>query len=175
MGALYHKIMTMMWSTIWFLYMSSMAQCKTAGIPVRRHWIYCSLTLSHRLVVTGINSFILICRSWYHNATMYTLGLLLMKIYHFDITQPDPAWFFFGKSDISFFMYPVSVPYPMLATTHYCNVIMGAMASQITSLTNVDSNAQSGADQRKHLSSVSLAFVRGINRPPGNSTHKWPA
>ena len=32
----------------------------------------------------------------------------------------------------------------------------------------------SDADQRKHQSSVSLAFVRGIHRGPVNSPHKWP-
>ena len=30
------------------------------------------------------------------------------------------------------------------------------------------------ADQRKHQSSASLAFVRGIHRGPVNSPHKWP-
>ena len=35
-------------------------------------------------------------------------------------------------------------------------------------------NRCSGADQRKHQSSVSLAFVRGIHRWSGNSPHKWP-
>ena len=47
---------------------------------------------------------------------------------------------------------------------HYGYVIMSAMASQITSLTTVYSTALSGADQRKHHSSASLAFVRGIHR-----------
>ena len=37
---------------------------------------------------------------------------------------------------------------------------MGAMASQITSLATICSNVYSDADQRKHQSSVSLAFVR---------------
>ena len=37
---------------------------------------------------------------------------------------------------------------------------MGAIASQITSLTIVYSNINSDADQRKHQSSASLAFVR---------------
>ena len=32
----------------------------------------------------------------------------------------------------------------------------------------------SGADQRKHQSSASLAFVRGIHRSPVNSAHKGP-
>ena len=51
---------------------------------------------------------------------------------------------------------------------------MGVMASQITSLTIVHSVVYSGADQRKHQSSASLAFVRGIHWWPVNSPHKWP-
>ena len=58
--------------------------------------------------------------------------------------------------------------------SHYSNVIMGAIASQITSLTIVYSTVHSGAHQRKHQSSVSLTFVRGIHREPVNSPHKWP-
>ena len=57
---------------------------------------------------------------------------------------------------------------------HYNDVIMGAIASQITSLTVVYSVVYSDVDQRKHQSSVSLAFVRGIHRGPLNSPHKWP-
>ena len=56
---------------------------------------------------------------------------------------------------------------------HYDDVIMGAMASQITSLTIVYSTVYSDADQRKHQSSASLAFVRGNHRGPVNSPHKW--
>ena len=54
--------------------------------------------------------------------------------------------------------------------SHYSDAIMGAMASQITSLTIV----YSGADQRKHQSSMSLSFERGIHRWPATSPHKWP-
>ena len=58
---------------------------------------------------------------------------------------------------------------------HHCSdVIMGAMASQITSPTIVYATLYSGADQRKHRSSASLVFVRGIHRWPVNSPHKWP-
>ena len=57
---------------------------------------------------------------------------------------------------------------------HYCDVTMGRIASQITSLTIVYSIVYSDADQRKHQSSASLAFVRGIHRGPVNSPHKWP-
>ena len=57
---------------------------------------------------------------------------------------------------------------------HYNDVIMGPIASQITSLTIFYSIVYSDADQRKHQSSASLAFVRGIHRGPVNSPHKWP-
>ena len=59
-------------------------------------------------------------------------------------------------------------------TSHYCDVIMGTIASQITSLMIVYSIVHSSADQRKHQSSASLAFVRGIHRGPVNSPHRWP-
>ena len=62
----------------------------------------------------------------------------------------------------------------MPALVQYSDVIMGMIASQITSLTIVYSTVYSDADQRKHQSSVSLAFVRGIHRGPVNSSHKWP-
>ena len=58
----------------------------------------------------------------------------------------------------------------VICLAHYCDVIMGAVASQITSLTIVYSTVYSDADQSKHQSSASLAFVRS----PVNSPHKWP-
>ena len=51
---------------------------------------------------------------------------------------------------------------------------MGTMASQITGLTFVYSTVYSGADQRKHQSSASLALLRGIHRGPVNSPHEGP-
>ena len=73
---------------------------------------------------------------------------------------------------------PVYPPYPnykpwllitwqkpgLLKSSHYADVIMGAIASQITSLTIVYSIVYSDADQRKHQSSASLAFVWGNHR-----------
>ena len=59
-------------------------------------------------------------------------------------------------------------------TSHYNDVIMSSMASQFTGVSIVCSTVCSGADQRKHQSSVSLAFVRGIHRWPVNSPHKGP-
>ena len=61
-----------------------------------------------------------------------------------------------------------------MLTVHYNDVIMGANTSQITSLTIVYSTVYSGAGQRKHQSSASPAFVRGIHRGPVNFPHKWP-
>ena len=57
---------------------------------------------------------------------------------------------------------------------HYSDVMMDTIASQITSLPIVYSTVYSDADQRKHQSSASLTFVRGIHRGPVNSPHKWP-
>ena len=54
-------------------------------------------------------------------------------------------------------------------TSHYNDVIMSAMASQITSLTIVNSMVYSGADQIRHQSSASLAFASPVNSP-----HKGP-
>ena len=45
---------------------------------------------------------------------------------------------------------------------------MGPIASLITSRTIVYSIAYSDADQGKHQSSASLAFMRGIHRGPVN-------
>ena len=56
---------------------------------------------------------------------------------------------------------------------HYNNVIMSAMASQITSLTIACSFVNSVADQRKHQRSASLAFVRGTGNSP--VTGEFPA
>ena len=56
----------------------------------------------------------------------------------------------------------------------YNDVVKGAMAPQITSLTIIYSTVDSGTEQRKHQSSALLAFVRGIHRWPVNSPHKRP-
>ena len=54
---------------------------------------------------------------------------------------------------------------------HYSDVIMGAIASQITSFTIADSTVYSDADQRKYQSSASLTFSEGNS--PG--TGEFPA
>ena len=67
-----------------------------------------------------------------------------------------------------------SNPELMCIISHYKDVIMSAMAPQITSLMIVYSIVYWDADQRKHQSSASLAFVWGIHRWPVNSPHKGP-
>ena len=57
---------------------------------------------------------------------------------------------------------------------HYNDVIMTAMASQITDVLVVYWIVYSCTDQRNHQSSASLAFVKGIHWWPGNYLHKGP-
>ena len=57
---------------------------------------------------------------------------------------------------------------------HYTDVIMGTMASQITSLTIVYATVFQ-AHRRKHQSFASLAFVRGIHRVTGHLCGEFPA
>ena len=58
----------------------------------------------------------------------------------------------------------LSPPLMPASGTHYDDVMMTILASQITSLTVVYSIVYSGVDERKHQSSASLAFVQGIHR-----------
>ena len=83
--------------------------------------------------------------------------------------------FWFRKKIYDSFPWHHSIPGPWAAhlaflahsvksLKHYDDAPISAMASQITSLTIVYSIVCSGTGQRKHQSSVSLAFVRGIHR-----------
>ena len=62
----------------------------------------------------------------------------------------------------------------VIVILHYSDVITTTMASQFTNLTVVYSIVDSGVDQRKHQSSASQAFVRGIHRWAVNSPHRGP-
>ena len=67
-----------------------------------------------------------------------------------------------------------SVLHPTPNFKHHSDVIMSAMTSQITDVSIVCSSVCSGADQRRHQSSASLAFMRGIHRRQVDSPHKGP-
>ena len=69
---------------------------------------------------------------------------------------------------------PIKLSYLRNVYTHYIDVIMNAMASQLTGVAIVFSTVYKGTDQRKHQTSASLAFVRGIHRWPVNSPYKGP-
>ena len=60
------------------------------------------------------------------------------------------------------------------ANIHYNEVIVSTMASQITRVSIVYLTVCSGPDQRKHQSSVSLTFVRGIHWWPVNLPTQMP-
>ena len=74
---------------------------------------------------------------------------------------------------------PLSIPLTVVFSktpsqlTHCCDVIMRAMASQITGVSIVYLTVCSDTHQRKHQSSASLAFVLGIHRGSMNSLRKW--
>ena len=59
-------------------------------------------------------------------------------------------------------------------TLHYRDVMMSTIASQINGVLIVNSTVCSGADQREHQSSSSLAFVKEIHRWLAKSPHKGP-
>ena len=56
---------------------------------------------------------------------------------------------------------------------YYNDVIMGAMASKISSLTIVCSTVYSAADQRKHQKVRVPGLCAGNSRGPVNFPHKW--
>ena len=55
---------------------------------------------------------------------------------------------------------------------HYDDVIISAIASQITGVSTVCSTVCSSVDQRKHQGPASLGFVTRIHRWPVDSPHK---
>ena len=86
-----------------------------------------------------------------------SLSISILSNCNFIVTGPVTATTFFQNT-----------------TNHYSDVIMSAVASQITTISIVCSTVGSGADRRKHQRSALLAFVWGIHRWPVNSPHKMP-
>ena len=107
---------------------------------------------------------------WYWYEFQFVVWILISYC-NFDIYLK--GWDYFFKTHLH-----ITLSYRYIYLTHhfshYGDVIMSMMASQITSLTIVYSTIYSGVDQTKHQSSESLAFVRGIHQWPVNSLHKGP-
>ena len=70
--------------------------------------------------------------------------------------NPILSWVMAGCCQVTSYMYITQI--------HFSDVIMSAVVTQITGVSIVCPVVCSGANQRKHQSSVSLAFVRGIHR-----------
>ena len=100
-------------------------------------------------------------------------AMLVSLLTHIYITRPQ--WVYIKSKLISFPLISevTSIFSCNNSEPYYSDVMMVAIASQITSFTIVHSNVYSDANQRKHQSSASLAFVRGIHRGPVNFPHKW--
>ena len=92
-----------------------------------------------------------------------TKGQLRGKCFHLMTS----SWIMQTVVDPLMAVYFIANPYDY--SYHYSDVIMTAMVSRITGVLIVYSTVFSAADHRKHQSSASLAFVRGIHRWPVNS------
>ena len=134
---------------------------------LKRGWIPRGRSLSLLVAIFG--------RLAFNDLFQYQDRLSKYSSYHKDKTAMAPFYLYNGNC----FIGKAASLYwdrfkEALSILHYSDVIMGAIASQITSLTIVYSIDYSDANQRKHQGSASLAFVRGIHRGPMNSPHKWP-
>ena len=118
-----------------------------------------------------------------HTPTLHMISFLLLcqlctfitNVIH--VSTPLPTyWSTFYQHFHLVFIVDINVKskVSLISVLHYGDVIMGAIASQITCVTTVYPTVYSSAGQRKHQSSASLALVRGIHRWPVNSPHKGP-
>ena len=78
-----------------------------------------------------------------------------------------------SQSHIKFAPEDPTKPTVQIIFWHYNDVRIGAMASQIISLTIVYSTFIQ-VQIKENIKALSLAFVWGIHRWPVNSPHKWP-
>ena len=103
---------------------------------------------------------------WKHTRSIRSLKLIWNRV------LMSPHW------TLEFIFYAMLMALRIMAwqchQRYYHDVVMSAMASQITSLVIVYSTVYSSADQRKHEISASPAFVQEIHRWPVNSPHKGP-
>ena len=98
----------------------------------------------------------------------------LLSIGPLDTNVDEIRFFFFLRLLLKMFRDVGRFVRAKSALLHYSDVTMNVIVSQITGVSIVCSTVCSGADHRKHQSSVSLAFVRGIHRRPVDSLHNRP-
>ena len=103
--------------------------------------------------------------------SLYSLSFLNdvehIGIYWFD--HHTPSWLRHSHHGVHF----------TLLVEHLCTCSLQWRHNECNGVSNhqpqiVYSTVYSGADQRKHESSASMAFVQGIHRWPVNSPHKGP-
>ena len=73
-----------------------------------------------------------------------------------------------------YFLTPYTTDHMASLLLNYSDVIMSAMASQITDVSIVCTTVSSREDQRIHQSSASLTLLRGIHGWPVDSPHTGP-
>ena len=112
--------------------------------------VYFIFVMNDSFIEHGMNSSL----SWLYNVIFVHIDVVYNKC------DLGAGWWNFMKA---FAHYGTHTP-GNHRSVHYIDVIMTTMASQITSLTVVYSIVYWGADQWKHQSSASLAFVREIHR-----------
>ena len=139
----------------------------------------CSISLYHLYTYTHTNIYIYI---FIINETsyLYWINLVVQTLYFIMIVIPALQvnlikrgyqlhynWCCHSDISVHFLLLAFScVPRTPIHILHYSDVIMSTMVSQITGVSMVCSTVYSGADERKHQSSTSLAFVRRIHRFP---------
>ena len=127
---------------------------------------YISITIrtDDTLLAHGDSTAILLC-------SMYSCGFFCTHytenpLWHivFSMHDIDIDWEHMCFSSVPIKHWVVIPMYAYHDPCHYCDAIMGTVASQVTSLMIVYTTVYSDADQSKHQSSASLAFVWGIHR-----------
>ena len=143
--------------------------CKSFEVFIKI--VGCGWCLTVNVVICPPHDGLLLCWwAWWLVVKLAKLGWNKIEsqntFFHFSyidwtlkITFKTPVPFLFHEK-----WFPTTVGNFAIVLNHYIDVIMTTIASQITSLAVVYSIVYSDVDQRKHQSSASLAFVRGIHR-----------
>ena len=121
-------------------------------------WLYMPYVYIHKYVIwQKINVFLMMYFQNYMHFSNEKHNLCLLGVVVCNARYRIYLYTFSYYQNEDLFQYVIFV-------WHYDDVIMTTLASQITSLTIVYSIVYSGVDQRRHQSSASMAFVRGIHR-----------